>query len=104
MMRKSYHPSFKASSTPLEANGCGGASHSADPRQDVTFCLLTSGRCHKLEVSHSRKASSFFREGALIMSVLSPSPTGRSFLTTLATAGVFGLVLPAVVEVDGYSK
>jgi hypothetical protein len=29
------------------------------------------------------------------MSVLSPSPTGRCFLTTLATAGVFGLALLA---------
>jgi hypothetical protein len=29
------------------------------------------------------------------MSVLSPSLTGRIFLTTLATAGVFGLVLLA---------
>jgi len=38
------------------------------------------------------------------MSALSPWPIGRCFLTTLATAGVFGLVLPAVVEVDGYSN
>jgi hypothetical protein len=30
-----------------------------------------------------------------MMSVLSPSPTGRCFLSTLATAGVFGLVLLA---------